>query len=98
MLVAITMVSALNTKLNVEAKESPLFGIKNKKAIGEKIENIKTSFLERRIFFMMPDMQQRISQIFLGLYTHLDTVHKSCCPVTCYTLDPSCTCDIRCHK
>jgi hypothetical protein len=58
MLVTISYETALNTK-DVEKKESPLYKIRTKNAIKEKIgeiiKNIKTRFLNRRIFFIPGD-------------------------------------------
>jgi len=55
MLVTITYASAA-TNNTAEEKESPLYGIRARRAINEKvtsiIENIKTRFLSERIFFL----------------------------------------------
>ena len=55
MIVAISYATALSTT-NTEKKESPLYGLRTRLAIGEKIsnivENIKTKFLGNRIFFL----------------------------------------------
>jgi len=55
MLVAISYATAVNTT-DVDNKESPLYGIRSKRAKGEKIsniiENIKIKFLGERIFFL----------------------------------------------
>jgi len=54
-LVAISYATAVNAT-NTEKKESPLYGLRAKRAIREKlgdlIENIKTKFLGSRIFFL----------------------------------------------
>jgi len=56
MLVAISYATAVNTATNAERKESPLYGVRTKRAIGEKIgnilENLKTKFLGNRMFFL----------------------------------------------
>jgi hypothetical protein len=57
MLMAISFVSVVGKNTSdAEKKESPLYGIRTKRAIGEKIsnilENIKTRFLGERIFFL----------------------------------------------
>ncbi|HEY0087970.1 MAG TPA: hypothetical protein VGB37_03955 [Candidatus Lokiarchaeia archaeon] len=58
MLVTISFASAINTEnLNeVKNKESPLFKIRTRSAIGEKIghiiKNIKAKFIGERIFFL----------------------------------------------
>ena len=55
MLVAITLASAIETNTHIKKKNSPLYSIRIKRAISEKIdrilENIKTRFLGERIFF-----------------------------------------------
>ena len=55
MLVAISFATAINTT-DVGNKESPLYGLRTRLAIGEKIsniiENIKTKFLGDRVFFI----------------------------------------------
>ena len=57
MLVAISYATAVNTNTtSKETKESPLYNIRNRRAIGSKIyniiDNIKTKFLGNRIFFL----------------------------------------------
>ena len=56
MLVTISFASAVSTNTNTEKKESPLFRIRTKQSVGEKIgriiENIKTKFIGDRIFFL----------------------------------------------
>jgi hypothetical protein len=58
MLMAISFATAVgqNSSSDVEEKESPLYGIRTKQAVGEKIsniiENIKTKFLGERVFFV----------------------------------------------
>ena len=56
MLLAISMASAVNTTTPVKKKESPLFGIRTRRAINEKIgeiiENIKTKYIGQRVFFL----------------------------------------------
>ena len=58
MLLAISFASAVNTSTttNLKKKESPLFKIRTKLAIGEKISkilgNIKANFIGERIFWM----------------------------------------------
>jgi hypothetical protein len=55
MLVAISYATAINT-INTEKKESPLYGLRTRRAITEKIgailENIKAKFLGNRIFLL----------------------------------------------
>ncbi len=52
MLVAISLVSAVNIEKTVEKKESPLFGIRTKRVININRENIKAWFIGNRIFFL----------------------------------------------
>jgi len=56
MLITISYATAVNTSTSVQNKESPLWGVRTKRAISEKIsniiENIKTKFLGERIFFL----------------------------------------------
>ena len=54
LLTTISLASALDTssEQTVEKKESPLFGIRAKKAIGEKINDLKPEFLSDRLFFL----------------------------------------------
>ena len=62
MLVAISLASAIEINTDLEKKESPLYRIRTRNAIGEKltniIETIKTKFLGDRIFFI-PYLQNR---------------------------------------
>jgi hypothetical protein len=68
MLVAISFSTAVKTT-NAETKESPLFKIRTKQSIGEKIgnivEQIKTKFLGYRMFFL-PNLQWVINKIHHG--------------------------------
>jgi hypothetical protein len=57
MLVAISFASAVSTQTaNTTKKESPLFRIRTRKAIGERLqelkENIKARFIGERVFFL----------------------------------------------
>ena len=56
MLVAISFVSSAEVNANIEQRESPLYGIRTRRATTEKIsniiENIKTKFLGERMFFL----------------------------------------------
>ena len=69
MLVTISFASAINTNttINVQKKESPLYGIRTKLAIGEKIsdiiKNIRTKFLGERIFFLPIQRLSKISNL-----------------------------------
>ena len=66
MLLTISFASAINTNTtDIERKESPLYRIRIRRAIGEKItiiiENIRTKFLGERIFFLPPPLQRTTS-------------------------------------
>jgi len=57
MLVAISYATAVSTKTSeTDAKESPLYGLRTRRAISDKIvnivENIKARFLGNRMFFL----------------------------------------------
>ena len=56
MLLTITFASAVNTSIPVKKKESPLFSIRTRRAINEKIgdivENIKTKYIGERVFLL----------------------------------------------
>ena len=64
MLLTISFASAINTNTtDFEQKESPLYKIRTKRAIGEKItnivENFRTKFLGERIYFLPPQFQRK---------------------------------------
>jgi len=56
MLMAISFASAVNTSTTVKRKESPLFGIRTRRAVtekvGEVIDNIKAKYIGERVFFL----------------------------------------------
>ena len=53
MLLAISLASAVNTHTAESTrKESPLFGIRTRQAIKEKIGNIISRFIGERVFFL----------------------------------------------
>ena len=56
MLVTISFASAVNTTTNVTKKESPLFGIRLRRSIKDKVgnvlENIKTKYIGERVFLL----------------------------------------------
>jgi hypothetical protein len=84
MLVAISYATAVNST-NVEKKESPLYRLRTRQAIGEKINIIikivKTKLLEGRIFFL--PSQKEDTRIFL-------TFNPFCKPMTCGVQHPPC--------
>ena len=86
MLVAISFASAvtINTQ-TTEKRESPLFKIRTKLAIGEQIKDLTTKFLRQRIFFL------KFEWLIEGLKnpstdhlstTKYDTSCYTCIPVT----------------
>jgi hypothetical protein len=89
MLVAISYAAAINTT-NTEKKDSPLYRIRTKRAITEKIseiiENIKTRFLGNRIFFLP---LQRLKNKPRGFLCDEKTSDDTC---DCYSSDPSVYC------
>ena len=77
MLVTISYTTAVSTnKTDIERKESPLYGIRVKLAVGDKINdvirNIKVRFLGERVFFIprewlnLGDFSERLSTNFKG--------------------------------
>jgi hypothetical protein len=100
MLVGISFVSSAETNTNSEKKESPLYGIRTRKAIGEKfvniLEDIKTKFLSgKRMFFLPPQPYEKVevSRIYLTIFQKICneapcTQHSNLCtaepPITCY--------------
>jgi|GEM_PF-4928086 len=65
MLVTISFATAIQTT-NTDKKESPLYGIRTRLAIGEKIQNlketIKTRFIGDRLFFLPFKWQETMSK------------------------------------
>jgi hypothetical protein len=64
MLLTISFASAINTNnIDADKKESPLYRIRTRRVIGEKIgviiENIRTNFLVERIFFLQSPLPRR---------------------------------------
>jgi len=52
LILMVSMSTAISTKENQENKESPLYKIRTKNAIKEKIQTIKTRFFGDRLFFL----------------------------------------------
>ena len=84
MLISISYASALNSKTNIEKKESPLFRVRTRIAIDEKItdilNNIKTKFIGERLFFKPGERLkfQFIGQVEMPVrYTNKDP-YNSC--------------------
>jgi hypothetical protein len=97
MLLTISFASAINTNNTYnERKESPLFRIRTRRAITEKItnriDNIKTNFLGERIFFL-PLLQLRDKEMISArdfLKIHTDLLTWGC--FTCYGFYSVCEC------
>lgn len=90
MLVAISFVSAVNITTTSEKKESPLFRIRTRRAIGERLselrENIKSRFIGERIFSLPPQWLRNPQQdeeqmpLTFGKYCTVRTsVPDPCC-------------------
>jgi hypothetical protein len=85
MLVAISFISSAEVNTDVEKKESPLWKIRTRRSISEKIsdiiENIKTKFLGERMFFLPKLIRTKFIQIN-SLYTVLENpseIMGNCC-------------------
>lgn len=99
-LVAISFASAINsTTTNTKKKESPLFGIRTRLAIGERLqdlkETIKTRFVGERVFFLPFQLltnEEDISARQLLQLKIRDTVYD----FTCYCASIGCTCKLEC--
>jgi len=54
MLIAISFATAVtsNTNTTTKKRESPLFGIRTKLAIGQKLQDLTTRFIRQRVFFL----------------------------------------------
>ena len=91
-IVSISYASAINTTTPVKTKESPLFGIRGRRAIQEKIgdvlENIKTKYIGKRVFFL--PFQWSINSD--GIPIRMRMEYKSA-----YQTDPACG-DTNCHQ
>lgn len=75
-LVAISFATAVtsNTTTTVKKKESPLFGIRTKLAIGQKLQDLTTRFIRQRVFFIpFPQLMKIFSS------NRLDTVYSYDC-------------------
>ena len=94
MLVAISYATAINTTTNNEKKESPLYRIRTRRAITEKIGNIiekvKTKFLGDRIFFVPLQLLKEHMHEYIPLYT--GGGDKECA----YTTGEYCTTGVSC--
>jgi len=87
MMVSISFVSSAEVNTDVEKKESPLYRIRTKREIREKLgfilENIKTRFLGERAFFLPFNRDDMIdSTLFLKLALKM--------PLTCGYAGNSC--------
>jgi len=90
MLVTISFASAINTNnINAERKESPLFGIRTRQAIAEKISsiinNIRIKFLGERMFFLPFESLRNKNSLFLRERFRGETESETCglqCQIT----------------
>jgi len=83
MLMAISYASAVSTQTaNTTKKESPLFGVRTRKAIGERLqelrENIKTRFIGERVFFLPFQRLREKHDNTVISSAFVDTCHKWC--------------------
>ena len=86
MLVSISFVTSAEVNKEVDKKESPLYGIRTKSAIGAKIsnilENIKSRFIGNRVFFM-PSLRIRITNVYNPLkFKGTCDAHGACLPTS----------------
>jgi hypothetical protein len=95
MLVAISYATAVNNNTNAESKESPLFGIRTRRAVTEKIskliDNVKTRFIGERVFFIPVKFLRDIGNRINPLYSCTDCRLDTCI----YTRCDSCTWDFN---
>ena len=107
MLVTISFASAIDTNTDVEKKESPLYKIRTRQAIREKIgkiiENIKTKFLGERIFFLPLQWLGNKVHLFPRIATNevptiIECYKTQCCKPTSDGHTCSCTMPPQCPK
>ena len=81
-----TVVSS-NTTTTVKKKESPLYGIRTKLAIGQKLQDLTTRFVRQRVFFLPLILIRNIRSTLFPFYSCTD-----CSGFTCdYTSCGQCT-------
>jgi hypothetical protein len=79
------VVSGIHTNKTI-IKESPLYRIRTKRAISEKILEIKTKFLQNRIFFQLPLLLKTPSDInYLNLKSFYCKTAGTKCTIDCLT-------------
>ena len=78
MLVTISFASAINTT-NAEKKESPLYNLRTRLAIGEIIQNLKAKFFGERLFFLQFKLLKNVNYPYIARES---TILKIC---TSYT-------------
>ena len=85
MLVSISFVSSAEVSANVEKKESPLYKVRSRRAVGEKIgailDNIKTKFLAGRMLFLPFQGFRNIDDLSLRERFAIKTVDPPVCTV-----------------
>jgi hypothetical protein len=86
-LMIISFSSAVSSSTEVERKESTLYGLRPRRAVGEKIsniiENIKAKFLGERVFWIPITFRNKESRTYIRESTIYDT--GKC--LTCYVCD-----------
>ena len=92
MLVALPFVSAVTQNTDVEKKDSPLYRIRTRFAINEKISNIvekiKTKFLGERMFFLPATLRNRFSRTSSGMASSLGD--NTCYYCTAFVVQETC--------
>jgi hypothetical protein len=100
MLVVISFSTAIssNTTTTVKKKESPLFGIRTRLAIGENLqdlkERIKARFIGERVFFL-PFQLLRNRDVLIRSQTYIPSICYTYCGAGCFTLN-ECTYYVSC--
>ena len=91
MLLTISFATAINTNNNSENKESPLYRIRAKNALGSKvsqiIENIKTKFLGERLFYVPIPFINKIKNL---INPPSSQVYCTAIPEECPTMNDDC--------
>ena len=96
-LVSVSFISSAEVNADVEKKDSPLYRLRARQAISEKldtiIENIKTRFIGERLF-CLPIKLFRISRVFSDVYWSCTECTEGTCQRTnqaCCTTNSPCT-------
>ena len=78
MLITISFVSSADVNTNIEKKESPLYKIRTKLAIGEMIQEIRAKLFEGRIFFLPLQWLINRNDFFSRQQSHHGATSASC--------------------